>query len=161
MNKKEGKIVCGFPGIGKSTYIKKDFIIGNWIDFESSNFNKNNPEWYKDYCSCIIDLTSQGYNVFCSTHAPVIKYLSELKNINIVFPDEKIEKEWVERLTRRYNENPSDKNMRALKFGEQYLLEAIKFLKENYENNTHINLVSLKTIDYQLEDVLNNILGVK
>ena len=158
---KEGKIVCGFPGIGKSTYITKNFIIGRWIDFESSNFNKNNTEWYIDYCKCVMDLVRQGYNVFCSTHAPVVKYLSENTNINIVFPSDKIEKDWVKRLQNRYNADPSDKNKRALKFGEDYLIEAIGFLKENYSNNENINLVEIDSIDYKLEDILNKIIGVK
>ena len=158
---KEGKIVCGFPGIGKSTYITKNFIIGHWIDFESSNFNKNNPEWYIDYCKCVIDLTRQGYNVFCSTHAPVVKYLSENTKINIVFPSDKIEKDWVERLQKRYDSDSSDKNKRALKFGKEHLIEAINFLKDNYTDNKNINLVEIEIIDYKLEDILNKIIGVK
>ena len=74
-----GLIICGYPGVGKSS------IAGwhNCIDLESSFFSHRAdiPQkldyWVPQYCQVAIDLALQGYTVFTSTHHAVIEYFKK------------------------------------------------------------------------------------
>lgn len=144
-------IICGFPGIGKSTLAKSDL---KYIDFESTNFDKSNPEWYLDYCECICDLSDQGYTVFCSSHSIVTKTLSRVRKIKIIYPALELYDAWYERVQQRYDNDPSEKNARALKFVKEYLDEGIVSVVENYSNNDNVELVPITDINYKLENII-------
>lgn len=149
--KTKGLIICGFPGIGKSTLANSRSDI---IDFESTNFNKTNENWYEDYCNCILDLSRQGYTVFCSTHEKVTNFLSTKTKINIIFPDYSLKEEWISRVKTRYEKDPSGKNLRALTFTENYLFEGITSVINNFKDNSNVKLIPIKDINYKLEDIL-------
>ena len=131
-NKVKGLIICGYPGVGKSS------IAGwnNCIDLESSWFsydkqgNRIYPEeeWVENYCSMAINLASQGYTVLVSTHQAVINQLRESKwilvrdrvRVVIFVPRSDMKKAWVERLVNRYLESDEDVDLRAFVGGIQY-----------------------------------------
>ena len=129
----KGLIICGYPGVGKSS------IAGwnNCIDLDSSWFsydeegNKKYPDdtWCVDYCDLAMRLASQGYTVLTSTHACVINELRDHKfvldykykvKVVIFVPRSDMKKAWIERLVNRYIESDKDVDMRAFVGGIQY-----------------------------------------
>lgn len=131
-NKIKGLIICGYPGVGKSS------IAGwnNCIDLESSWFsydkdgNRIDPdeEWVANYCMIAWRLAMQGYTVLLSTHKAVINTLREGKRILdrdgirvvIFVPRSDMKKAWIERLVNRYIESDEDVDLRAFVGGIQY-----------------------------------------
>ena len=59
--KGEKMIICGFPGVGKSTLAK----FSNWVDLESTPFEK---DWVR-YAKVAKHMSDNGYNVMVSTHS--------------------------------------------------------------------------------------------
>lgn len=142
----KGLIVCGYPGVGKSS-------IAGWnkcIDLESSYFScvpihdayddtyvyipiKANI-WAKQYCPIAIDLANQGFIVMTSCHKPVIEYFmsaiypKNVPEVVIFAPDCRYKKEWIDRLSDRYNKSKLQKDERALTRATQYFDEDIAFL---------------------------------
>lgn len=112
----KGMIVCGYPGVGKSS------IAGwhNCIDLESSNFSQwftgsDKDEWEQQYVMVATDLANQGYTVMVSTHPGVIDLLSHLEKIPVVIfcPRLSMKDEWNERLMKRYERTHNSKDQRA------------------------------------------------
>jgi hypothetical protein len=129
-------IICGYPGIGKSSVAK---LNPTFIDLESSNFYMNNiccdydneqkpvPDWdnrpkfwYIYYTNIAIDLSNKDYTVFLSCH-PEVRHQLECRldeigdrNILVIIPSADIEKEWHDRLEDRYLLTHSPKDLRAL-----------------------------------------------
>jgi len=110
----KGLIVCGYPGVGKSS-------IAGWnkcVDLESSYFSYrpaydvhdgicvNIPVrtdvWTKQYCPIAINLANQGFIVMTSYHKSVIEYFMSAiypKNVSgaVIFaPDRRYKKEWID-----------------------------------------------------------------
>lgn len=128
----KGLIICGYPGVGKSS------IAGwnNCIDLESSWFSydkygnriDSDEEWAVNYCMIARQLASQGYTVLVSTHKAVINTLREGKwilnrdgiRVVIFVPRSDMKKAWVERLINRYIESDEDVDLRAFVGGIQY-----------------------------------------
>lgn len=64
-------IICGFPGVGKTTMAK----ISNWIDLESTPFEKN---WLL-YANVAKHMSNSGYTVMVSTHEEMLDALEQLE----------------------------------------------------------------------------------
>ena len=58
-------IICGFPGVGKSTLAK----FSNWVDLESTPFEK---DWVR-YAKVAKHMSNNGYNVMVSTHPQLLE----------------------------------------------------------------------------------------
>ena len=128
----KGLIICGYPGVGKSSVAGWN----NCIDLESSWFsydkygNRIDPdeEWVGNYCMIARQLALQGYTVLLSTHQAVINHLREGKwilnkdgiRVVIFVPRADMKKAWIERLVNRYIESDKDVDMRAFVGGIQY-----------------------------------------
>ena len=121
---KKGLIICGYPGIGKSS------IAGwnNCIDLESSYFSHDKQgreispmDWQSIYCKLAMDLACQGYTVMVSTHEGVrvefkkLKIHRRYKDIQIVIfcPRLGMKEEWAIRLVNRYIKTNNEKDLRA------------------------------------------------
>lgn len=98
-------VIVGYQGIGKSTLCKKNL---KYVDLESSNFfvdGKRAEDWYIPYCSIAENLSSQGYDVFVSSHEVVRRELRErypdLEKM-IICPTVELAEPWTEKLKRRY-----------------------------------------------------------
>ena len=109
-----GLIICGYPGVGKSS-------IGGWyncIDLESSYFSKGwdgsmvnilqeplnyvktsledevktlrIPSWVSCYADVGMDLADQGYTVLMSTHKDVLDFLEAASKAQETYGDEPI-----------------------------------------------------------------------
>ena len=112
-------IIVGFPAIGKSSVCAEQTKIDrSCIDLESSNFTKR-LGWETDYVKTAIDLHTQGFNVFISSHKEVREVLHQLAepgSVLLVFPCLEFKETWLGRLRQRYERNPSTKNYKALQY---------------------------------------------
>lgn len=116
-------IILGFPAIGKSSYQKDQMRCTTWegprcIDLESSNFIKD-QHWAESYANVALDLSNQGYDVFCSTHKIVREALLALKDegkidkLFIIYPSIEVYDNWCTRCKNRYYTTELEKDMRS------------------------------------------------
>ena len=144
-------IFCGYQGVGKSSICNRE---NGYIDFESSNFfvNEIRPNtWVDIYINQAIDLNNQGYDVFLSTHKALRNRLNELNiDFTVITPSKDLKEQWIERLNNRYRNNPSIKNMKALKNAEECYEENVDDLcSEN-------NVIMITSIKYDLKDFIED-----
>ena len=72
-------IICGFPGVGKSTLAK--FSI--WVDLESTPFEK---DWVR-YAKVAKHMSDNGYNVMVSTHPQLLEQFEQMETrYSVVIP---------------------------------------------------------------------------
>lgn len=146
-------IFVGYPGIGKSSISG----VNNYIDLESSNFwietdskHRSRPNnWEVIYVNIAVHLSEQGYDVFLSSHDNVRKELNR-RNIKFyaIFPSLKLYDSWHNKLMKRYDEDPSEKNLKAL-----------LNVEDSYDDNVRSLMQEKHTIiidqwPYRLEDVI-------
>ena len=160
--KTRGLIICGYPGVGKSS------IAGwnNCIDLESSWFSLDkdgnrvypDEDWCINYCSLAMNLATQGFTVLLSTHVCVINQLREWKwfldnkyfvKVVLFAPRSSMKKEWTLRLVNRYIESENEKDLRAFVGGIEYwdskLLAII---------HSDFPVYSPDSIDYDIRDYI-------
>ena len=137
--KSKGMIVCGYPGIGKSSIagqyiLNKDELPMYVIDLESTNMKVEGwtrpDHWYKIYVNYAIDLMNQGYCVMCSTHSNIRKELEDrgVEYVNVM-PTENVQDYWLCRLRDRWKKDPIEKNELAYNRAMEYYKEDILNLK--------------------------------
>lgn len=146
-------IISAYPTIGKTTLAKKRKDI---IDLESSCFDKNNPNWYVDYCKTAIDLESQGYTVFVSSHKPVQEYLITNHNSNYVmlFYSPILKDYVIKKATERYNcSEKKDKDLRALERIQNHFEEDIKAIIMT----EGLNQYQIVSKNYVLEEIVDSL----
>lgn len=159
-------IIIGFPCIGKSSVAHEaihGYTFSGFIDLESSNFIKND-NWVSEYCNVALDLSSQGYDVFVSSHESVRDYLSQFQDnddIIEVFPSLNMYDEWIRRLKNRYKNDSSDKNKRAYDYVSNNFFSAVESMmyddiqwKLILDNDSHINDLSREIGDFLMENGL-------
>lgn len=79
-------IICGFPGVGKSTMAQAS----QWIDLESTPFQKD----FETYARVAKHMSDNGYNVMVSTHTELLNQFEKIGvPYTVVVPplEEKIE----------------------------------------------------------------------
>ena len=111
-------IIFGYPGIGKSSLVKEGFSRPDCrgaIDLESSMFKTDmnpdrSPDWYQAYGNIAIDLSNQGFLVFCACHPMIRDYIAKKvpnNNYWIIYPTVDVREEWLNRLRQRYFDTKS------------------------------------------------------
>ena len=158
---KGGVIYICYQGVGKSSTVNEcDFF----IDLESSNFKDENgyrtDDWYVYYVNVAFDLASQGYSVFVSSHDVVRKRVSYMKDeyypnidIYVVYPSVELKDKWIERLEKRYDENPTKKNKIAYLNAKDRFSENIAEMKRDVDD-FGFDKVEIDTCKYKLIDIL-------
>ena len=158
---KNGVIYICYQGVGKSSTVNEcDFF----IDLESSNFKDENgyrtDDWYVYYVNLAFDLASQGYSVFISSHDVVRKRVSYMKDeyypnidIYVVYPSVELKDKWIERLEKRYDENPTKKNKIAWLNAKDRFSENIAEMKKDADD-FGFDKVEIDTCKYKLIDIL-------
>ena len=156
-----GTIYICYQGVGKSSTVNEcDFF----IDLESSNFKDENghrnDDWYVYYVNIAFDLASQGYSVFVSSHDVVRRQISYMKDkyypnvdIYMVYPSVELKDKWIERLEKRYDENPTEKNRVAYLNAKDRFSENIAEMKKDADD-FGFNEVEIDTCKYKLIDKL-------
>lgn len=162
-------IVMGYPGIGKSTLAEKSL---EYIDLETSNWwniistkekgtMRVRPQgWEKIYCKVALDLSRQGYIVFTSPNKDIRNCFIKMRENNFItykdiicvcFPSLKMQDEWTKRVKKRYEQDSSDKNKRAL----DHVLECYI---DDVTEMAHSPFIHIKLFnkDYDLESVIQN-----
>jgi len=72
-------IICGFPGVGKTTLAK----FSNWVDLESTPFEK---DWVR-YAKVAKYMNDNGYNVMVSTHPQLLEQFEQMEvRYTVVIP---------------------------------------------------------------------------
>lgn len=137
-------IIIGYQGIGKSTLAKND---NRFVDLESSMMrgsDGNRPDnWVEIYCNIAEDISRQGKVVFVACHNAIQEQLRISKEkVYLCFPNPALKDAWIDRLQKRYDEDPSAKNLAALKRTQDYFDEDINALLDNGWYN-HIIITSI------------------
>lgn len=150
---KMGVIISGYQGIGKSTLAKGG---SGYIDLESGNFfvdGAREYDWFKAYSQIAVHLAEQGYRVFVSSHRLMREYLAEINTsvqMYACFPSHALEKPWIAKLKRRYEQSELNKDLRAWKNAECHYSESIKELHESQ----YIPII-IHSMDYSLSSLLD------
>lgn len=105
LREKQGIIICGFAGIGKTSI--RDAVPSyqkiSLYDLSSHAFVKD-PGWEKNYVECAAALAKKYDYVFTSTHDVVINELIRRnEKFYIVYPYRHCKDEYVERFRKRGN----------------------------------------------------------
>ena len=142
---KQGIIICGFAGIGKTSI--RDAVPSyqkiSLYDLSSHAFLKDTG-WEKNYVECASALAKKYDYVFTSTHDVVINELIRRnEKFYIVYPYRHCKDEYIERFKKRGN---SDEYIK--RFMNRWDL----FLND-IENLMHVNKIALRRGQY-LSDVL-------
>ena len=146
-------IIIGYQGIGKSTLSQKNF---RYIDLESSALRKGGvrwENWHEPYCMIAEWLSRQGYTVFVSSHKEVRGYLNECckEPFCAVVPSESLKDEWIDKLLKRYEQFPTDKNYRAYRNAVDRFTENIREIKNDVEDVREI-----RSMTYELGKIIAN-----
>ena len=152
--RQKGLIVIGYQGIGKSSCAGKDCI-----DLESSCFKINNErheDWAIIYTRIAMHIANQGYVVFTSSHKCVVdifKTMPLMENVGkvcIFCPQRSMRNEWIERLSKRYNETLLAKDWAALG-------NAIERYEENIIElvNSGLPVYQPAAMDYDLRNYIS------
>jgi hypothetical protein len=141
-------IYVGYQGVGKSSVSGKN----NFIDLESGNFwvdGNRCDNWHKIYCNIAGHLSSQGYNVFMSSHKIVRQELN-VRNMDfyVIAPCLDLKEEWITRLQSRYDKSGLEKDYKALMNARDCFEDNIKDLLSEK------NQIQICTIDYDLAEVI-------
>lgn len=164
-------IFIGYPGIGKSTLVKKQseylkstasYMI--FIDLESSYFHnpEENRPWADKYCNVAVDLHKQGFCVFTSCHNIVRDHFHTLvtegkilhNQIGLVYPSLDLYDEWIEMLENRYANTGLEKDQRALDTAREHFKEHIEDLRKDSFNKIEIFRVPTDP-NYDLRSIIN------
>lgn len=145
-------IVIGYQGIGKSTLARTS---KGFIDLESSSFyvnGKRPTDWHYYYNRIAENLSNQGYVVFVSSHIPVRDYFKTSdERAVIICPSKYLKDEWIQKLRTRYENNMTEKNLRALRNAEDRY-------EDNIDELIHDGIPSilLDNMHYSLETEIRN-----
>lgn len=145
-------IIVGYQGIGKSTLANKQ---NNFIDLESGNFwvdGKRDEKWYVPYCAIAAHLSSQGFNVFVSSHEVVRKELAKYPDVKkaVVCPAISLKNQWIKKLNTRYKESGLEKDYKAWKNAEDRYEENIT---EILSEEGFIQFI-IHDMEYDLEHII-------
>lgn len=147
---KNGLIIVGYQGVGKSSCAGRD----GCIDLESSNFfidGERAENWYIPYCQIALSLANQGYTVLVSSHKAVYEFLAKVPlpdnvaKVVIVCPRIIHKELWINRLRERYQKTRLYKDFKAL-------ANAKERYEENIQELMHSGLPVYQpaAIDYDL-----------
>lgn len=104
--KSTAKVISGFPGVGKSSYVKKNKDVQ---DSDSSKFDKT--EFPQNYIEHIKKCIADGKTVLVSSHKDVRDALIKEKiNFTLVYPDKSLKDEYL----KRYSERGSPESFNTL-----------------------------------------------
>ena len=149
-------IIIGYPGVGKTSLAGR---YRQYIDLESSHFNDAFGEkpsgWFIPYCKVAEDLSKQGYRVFVSCHKEVQEYFSKSNEYVIVlYPTIELKEQWLDRVERRFENDPSMKNKKAMENVEKYWDIQINSLR----NSPFENKLVLKDMNYTLDTEIDSVI---
>lgn len=153
-NKKEAKIILGFPGIGKTTLFNNEHKL-KFLDSDSTNFSWENKEktvrhsnWPQNYIDHILEEQDEVDAIFVSSHDVVRDALTKAGiNYFLVYPSLEMKDEYIQRYR---NRGSNEKFVRLLEQNYEKWVQELM----NQQGCTHIVLQP----GQYLSDVMNRIL---
>lgn len=147
-------IIIGYPGVGKTSLAGR---YNQYIDLESSHFNDAFGEkpsgWFIPYCKVAEDLSKYGYRVFVSCHKEVQEYFSKSDEyVMVLYPAIELKEQWLDRVRRRFDNDTSTKNKKAIENVEKYWDIQINSLN----NSPFEHKLVLKDMNYILDNEIDN-----
>lgn len=92
-----GKVIAGFPGVGKSTFVKSHSDV---LDSDSSTFDKS--DFPANYIKHIRKTIDSGKTILVSTHDAVRKALVDNGiDFTLVYPDKTLKQSYLKRYKER------------------------------------------------------------
>lgn len=153
--KTQGIIVCGYQGVGKSSYCCPET---GCIDLESSCFWYGDTrvyEWYKYYANIAMHLSNQGFIVFTASHAV---FRMHLHNIGCDFitlsPSLNLKDDWIKKLEERYYRTYELKDYKAWKCAVEKFDDNITNLQREPKH------IIIDNIDYKFSDLVTEIKNI-
>ena len=157
---KNGLIVCGYQGVGKSTLCRNGEVVTDHpevrcIDLESGNFwydGKRPFDWFRYYANFAKHLAAQGYVVFTASHKVFRDWMRE-QGIGFITlsPSVDLKDSWIEKLEKRYQATLLDKDYKALMNAKEKFEENVQELQA--EPNHYI----IQEQYYHMADVVKEI----
>lgn len=144
-------ILSVFPCTGKTSVASYK---NGFIDLESSCFfvdGQRPDNWEEIYVNFAVDLSKQGYTVFISSHKLVRDCMTK-RNIPFVsvFPSKYLKEFWKDKLEKRFKEDNSDKNRRAMEY-------VIKNYEQSIDDMSKDMITfRIENKDYKFENVISN-----
>ena len=146
-----GKIIVGFPCIGKSSLKEM-----GWIDLRSDCFwigdegKKIRPEgWYESFCNVAADLADQGYNVLVPSHEAIRRYLKSMgRNYLVVYPDPSLKDLWIQKCYDRWKDNPDRETLSAYEAVRDHWNDFMEDLSKEELS------ISIKDMNYSLKSLI-------
>ena len=164
-------IIIGFPAVGKSQYQHYQKVTGDSVtrpivvDFESSTFEKTDPNWINSYCNAALDLESQGFTVFVSSHIDVRRKLIYLRqnlqmfnDLFIIYPalSPEMRSHWIDRTYNRYKSVSILKNRKAYERVRDHYDEDIKSIEDEVKQGLYQGYYRIETTDrYNMKDIID------
>ena len=147
----EGKIIVGYPCIGKTSIAGEN----NVIDLDSSTFKNEqgirHENWTEIYINVAWSLAKQGYTVFVSSHFLVT---NELKRrhlpFSIICPSLDLYEDWICRALSRFEKSSSEKDLLAFHRIRDYYKTDIEALI----NMEGVTRTIIHSTDYNLTDLI-------
>lgn len=149
-------IICGYPGIGKTTLCKncKDFI-----DLESSIYynedGKTRPDgWQQMYVNTALWLSRDGYDIFMSCHEGVRELLADAceKDPNLIVfviaPHPAFKQQWIRKLMNR-----------AMTEGTEIAIRAYEWVPKTFNDDIEsiiagrLPYILINDLNYDLTDI--------
>lgn len=144
MKKGNGKIICGYSGIGKSYFCKmnKDRA----IDLDSRWFEKKEG-WEKMYIECAVALTHVYDYVLLTAHSSSVLLMDEIEDLKwyLVYPDITLKEEYRNRLEQREEQT-------------QGWIDALIDFYENQITKYNTLIKNAKKIVLQKSEYLNDVI---
>lgn len=136
-------LICGYQGVGKSTYCRNN--PETTVDLDSSNFKKTD-KWEENYIKTALGFVGNNKNVFISAHKVVIEYLIA-NNIpfKVLIPNEKKDV-WRTRLEFRYNKNKTFANLKALYDFDLHYEEDMTYYNDLEKRGVSVNRVNARIV---------------
>jgi adenylate kinase family enzyme len=150
------RVICGFPGVGKTTLFKKLKAQGILIsDSDSSQFNKD--QFPQNYIEHIQACLNAGAWVLCSTHTVVREALAAagIKYALAVPADKYLKDEYMERYRKRGSPEA------FLKLMDAKFEEFVDDVWLNDKHGLHIPLDEGQYLDSIADDIIKSDQGMK
>lgn len=143
-------IICGYQGVGKSTYCRNNPT--TTVDLDSSNYKKEKA-WVVQYINDALSYSDK--TVFISAHKDVIEYLYENKiPFEILVPI--LNKDaWRSRLEFRYFKNPTLGNYKAIRDFEKNFEIDMAFYKSYEAKGVKVHKINAKIVTNIAEAIDN------
>ena len=151
-------IFIGYLGCGDNTVTNRRVVVLDADCFLKSNDGSTIPDdWYVYYCKVAESLSNQGLTVIVMWNEDIKNYLIEnhTEPICCLVPALELKDYWIDKLTKRYDSNPTDKTFSTLDYVKNHYTEDVNKLLDECNNGKYDYYKIVNDMNYKLDDVIN------